>query len=360
LDASRGGNPAAPPPGNAAATVWAVPDCVKVNPITGNVLEEKDSAYEGDSAGAYIQSNPAWSGKSKTVSLNSLRGEWIAYQVVCQNNGKETVSYKLKPGALAGPGDAKIPESAIKLSRLWYQKAGKSDRGWYADPMLPLNAGVAFEVPDAKNAVPNQKNQTVYAEFFVPKDAKPGPYTGTLELTAGTAEPLVLNVVLNVSNGVIPDKEHFIWSMNAYSSPGAPYGDIGSEPYVAAERSFYMLGHEHRTCLAALHYGHGGRHSDGAALPLTGKGNWQEHQCTGREGEARYRKGARREGESSGREGEGCAICKGEGSTREREGRSAPEGAGQEACLPPDPVRRGPAAQLAAQGPLRCRPSWTG
>ncbi|MFH0938838.1 MAG: hypothetical protein V1899_06120 [Planctomycetota bacterium] len=268
LDAARSGNTAAPPPGNAVATVWAVPDCVKVNPITGNVQEEKNVNYEGDAAGTYNQSNATWSGKNKTVSLNALRGEWIAYQVVCQNSGKESVSYKIKPSALI-MGNVRIAENAVKLSRLWYQKVGKSAH-WYADPMLPLNAGDAFEVPDVKNAVPDQKNQTVYVEFFVPKDAKPGSYTGTLEVTAGTAAPIALAINLTVGSAAIPDKEHFIWSMNAYNSPGRGYGAANSAEFINAERSFYVMGHEHRTCLAVLHYSHSGKLQ--VKLPLAGKG----------------------------------------------------------------------------------------
>ena len=63
-----------------------------------------------------------------------------------------------------------------------------------------------------------------------------------------------------------------IWSMNTYGSPGGQFGKMGSEEYLKAERNYYVTSHLHRTCLAALHYSHSGKHGDQADLPLTGKG----------------------------------------------------------------------------------------
>ena len=257
------------PPANAQAKVWAMPDCTKANPITGNVQEEPGVGYAADPAGKYAQANAAWSGKEHTVYLSALRGEWTAFQVVCQNAGNTPVNYTFTPGDLKGPGAA-IPASAIQLSKLWYQKMGNGPRDYYADPMLPLKAGEAFAVPDEKNKVPGQATQTIYVEFFVPKDAAPGAYEGPLSVQAGDGAPLSLTVKLEVGSGKIPDVAHFVWSMNAYSSPG--WGAAGSDEFIATERSFYVLSHLHRAPLAVLHYSHGGKYQDGAALPLAGQG----------------------------------------------------------------------------------------
>ncbi|MCW8130789.1 MAG: hypothetical protein KIS92_10600 [Planctomycetota bacterium] len=260
------------PPANAQGRVWAMPDVYRANPVTGNVLEEPGVNYGADAAGAFSKANAAWSGKDRTVSLNALRGEWIAFQLVCQNAGADPVEYSVEPGALKGPGDAAIPAAAFQLSRAFYIKAGKTDRDWYADPLLPLKAGESFKVPDEKNAVPGQANQAVYAECFVPKDAAPGEYKGTFTVKAGAGEPLALNVSLTVLGAVIPDTAHFVWSMNAYGTPASPYGAVGSDEFIAAEHAFYGMSHLHRTCLAILHYSHSGRQAPGTALAFEGSG----------------------------------------------------------------------------------------
>jgi hypothetical protein len=269
------------PPENDNGVVWAVPDCAKVNPISGNVFEESPDAYAKDPAGKWNQANPAWSGAKKSVSLHTLRGEWAAFQIVCQNK-KDSGNWNIKPADLKGPDGATIPASALRMAQLWYQHAGegkkkekdkpKDDETWYPDPMVPLKSGESFQIPNAKNAVAGQKNETVYVDFYVPKDAKPGDYSGSIAVQAGDAEPITLTVNLNVCSAVIPDQAHFVWSMNAYTSPGGEWGKADSADFLSAEQSFYAVAHEHRTCLAVLHYGHGGNFQDGTKWPLTGAG----------------------------------------------------------------------------------------
>jgi hypothetical protein len=259
------------PPENAEGIVWAVPDCTKVHPISGNVYEESPDAYLKDPAGSWKQANIAWSGAKKSISLQTLRGEWTAFQIVCQNK-KDSAAWSVTSSDLKGPEGFTLPASAVRTSLLWYQKIGKDEQGWYADPMLPLKAGEAFQVPSVKNAVPNQKNQTVYVEFFVPKDAKPGDYTGSISVTAAQSEPIILSITLKVASAVLPDQAHFVWSMNAYASPGQEFGKADSAEFIQAEQSFYKMAHEHRTNLAVLHYGHSRHSQDSSVWPLTGTG----------------------------------------------------------------------------------------
>ncbi len=194
----------ADPPGNEHATVFAIPDLTKANPITGNVLEDPGAKYEGEPGGTYSQVNSVWVGKSRTINIWGLRGEWVAAQIVCRNAPKaEKVEYTVTPGDLIGPGGARIPASAIGLSRTWYQHIGKPaagdgpDRAWYADPLIPLKAGESFTVPDARNAVPHQTNQTIYLEVFIPKDAPNAAYSGPVTITADGV-PIKLELFVGV------------------------------------------------------------------------------------------------------------------------------------------------------------------
>src|SRR5690606_14313907 len=157
---------------------------------------------------------------------------------------------------LQGPGGASIPASAVRLARTWYQKVGAGERDWFADPLLDLAAGETFTVPDARNAVPGQTCQTVHVELFVPKGAAAGSYAGSLQVATGDGPALPLTVRLEVGTAVIPDTTAFTFSMNAYSSPASGFGQAGSDAFLAAERSFYRMAHEHRTTLAVLGYSH--------------------------------------------------------------------------------------------------------
>ncbi|MBA3701139.1 MAG: hypothetical protein H0W78_20005 [Planctomycetes bacterium] len=256
------------PPTNANGVVWAVPDLVQVNPLTGTVLEEPGVAYGGARAGTWSQANPVWSGAKQTVEVSVPRGAWAAFQVVCESVQSES-TWRLTPSDLVGPGGAKLPASAVRLGRLWYQQV---DGAWHPDPLVPLAAGEAFRIPDAKNAVPGQQTQTVHVECFVPADAKVGDYRGTLAVDNGGGASFTLNVAVNVTAPVIPRTTTFVWSMNSYGSPGAEFGKADSAEFLAAERAFYALAHDHRTNLAVLGYSHAADFQPGVAWPLTGEG----------------------------------------------------------------------------------------
>ena len=256
------------PPATAAGAVWAVPDLVQVNPLTGTVREEAGTDYAGKRSGTWSQANPAWSGATRTVQVSAQRGEWAAFQVVCETKKPET-AWKISPADFVGPGSARIPAAAIRLARLWYQQVGGA---WHPDPLLPLAAGDAFRIPDQRNAIPGQTTQTVHVEWYVPADAAPGAYAGKLSVDSGEGQ-VELSVALTVGAVVIPAQTAFTWSMNSYSSPGGDFGAADSADFLAAERAFYRMAHEHRTNLAVLGYSHGGDFQSGVNWPLTGKGS---------------------------------------------------------------------------------------
>jgi hypothetical protein len=257
-------------PNLAKGRVWAVPDLVKVNPITGNVAEEPGVAYDGEAQGHYRESNPAWSGKNG-IALAGIRNEWIGFQLVCENSGSDQVAWSITAPEFNSANGAPLSGAKFRLSRTWYQKIGDGARAWYADPLVPLASGAEFSVPDGANAVAGQLNQTIYAEFYVPKDAEPGTYTGTIAVSCA-GEKREVPIAVTIAAPVIPDLPAFVWSMNAYSSPGNGFGAELSPEFIAAERSFYAMGHEHRTTLAILGYSHSGNFQTGVDWPLVGSG----------------------------------------------------------------------------------------
>jgi len=256
-----------------ALRVWAFPDLLKVNPITGNLLEEPGVAYGGPAAGQYRRANPVWDGARGRISVRGARGEWVAFQLVVDAAGDAAAALSEirvgLPDALRGTGPAggNLTLQHAGVSRAWYIRCGEA---WYADPLVPVTAPVA--VPWAENAVPGQRNQTLYLEFFIPAEAQPGDYEGGVAVAARGVPEFQLPLDLTVYPVTVPVEAHFVWSMNAYSSPGEARGRPGEPRYLAAERDFYVQSHRHRTCLAILHYSHAGIIGDAAAPPLTGAG----------------------------------------------------------------------------------------
>ncbi len=260
---------AEPPARNGKLRAWAFGDGLKVNPVNGNLLEERGVEYGGEAGGSYRRANVVWDGAKGEISLRAARGEWVAFQL-CLEAVKGLLSgAEVSLGAFAGPDGR---EMAVRfrrssVSRAWYIKSGDA---WYADPLVPV-AG-RFAVPWKRNAVPGQRNQTLYIEFFVPRGTAPGRYQGAVTVSADGVKPFALPLTLTVLPFAIPKELHFVWSMNAYGSPGRAWGKPGEAAYAAAERDFYVKSHQHRTCLAILHYTHSGRITGDAAPPIKGKG----------------------------------------------------------------------------------------
>lgn len=260
--------PVVPAPRSAAAPrpasdlVWAVPDGVKVNPVTGAVLE--------DSAGGYRTANPCWSGAEHRVHLEALRGEWIAFQLVVTRLGGTAPVWRVAPGDLTGPHGGIIPAGAIRLARVL--SVPVQGGGWVADPLVPLAAGAPFPVGDPRLPIAGQSVQPVYVEWFVPRELPPGRYAGAVDVQPPAGRPVRIPIALTVGNAALPEQAHFVWSLNAYNSPGYAYGRFGSTAFLAGERAAYVMAHDHRATLAILHYSHSGNYDEGCVPAVTGAG----------------------------------------------------------------------------------------
>ncbi len=262
---------AAKPATNEAASfekklgVWAVSDLAKVDPA---------STAPADS------SNGVWSGAEKIVRLRAARNEVVAFQLILQRLAAELKDVKINLSDLQGPGGATISASKnIELFREWYLVADEKTKRWLPDACIPLTATApftdAFSIPsDPVGAA--QTNQAVWIDLYVPKDATPGDYTGTIQIGSSSLEkPATLNISLHVRSFAVPDEISFPVELNTYSGIGSFAGvDLGREPerHALIERRYYQLAHQHRMTLNILRYSHSGRISENAAPPLDGDG----------------------------------------------------------------------------------------
>lgn len=216
--------------------VWAAPTVAKIAP-------DKPRAMFGDMAGdgTSASANAVWNGKQ--IGLHGCRGEYASYQLVIERTDMNTpvADVKVTPNPIKGPGGATIGNGEIELYKNWYSvnRAGKFQPAY----AVPMKSGDAFAIPDPKRqgevrtkkgkvAFPAQQNQTVVVDVYIPKDAKPGKYTGAVTVEGGGGKTS-LPVTLEVYGFQLPDKLSFWPELNAYRVPGGVH-------------DYHRLTHQHR------------------------------------------------------------------------------------------------------------------
>jgi len=218
----------APPTRAGKVRVWAYPGLVKVSP-------ERPDAMLGDMGGDgdYRTANAAWDGKR--VRLFGARGEYVSYQLCIENTAAEPLTgIKVRPQTLKGPGGTKIGGAEIELFKNWY--AQNRDNRWQPAYCVPIKHGAEFQIPDPQRKLPNQQNQSIYVDVYIPKDAEPGAYRGAVTIEAGGVEAISIPVELTVYDFALPDRLSFWPELNAYQIPRNAH-------------DYYRLAHQHR-CVA--------------------------------------------------------------------------------------------------------------
>lgn len=245
------------PPLHDGLRVWAYGECEKAHPISGNLLEEVGAnRYAGAAAGDYRRRNAVWDGATSTVRLAAARNEFTAFQLCVEAASGKAAGVRVQAGDLVGPGGARIPGERLRVLQDWYVKDGE----WYAEVARPLDA--AFSLPDPRNGIPGQRNQSLLVELYVPHDAAPGLYHGSLNVSAEGVKPFAVPVELRVYGFTLPDTLAFAVDLNAYGPPGD----------AEMELRFQQMAHEHRATLNILGYSQAGRATEGYVPPLEGSG----------------------------------------------------------------------------------------
>lgn len=239
--------------------VWAYADCEAAHPVSGNLLEEVGpEGFAGKPAGTYRQANSAWNGRDGLVTLAAARNEIVAFHLLIEALSPPLRSVAVEAGALAGPGGFAIPAANVQVYRLWYVQ----DTDWKPELCIPLPAEARFDIPDVENRVPDQRNQSLIVDLWVPARAPAGTYRGLIKIRAAGAAPFEVPVQLEVRPFVLPDVLSFNCELNAYSS--AP---------LTKDYAWFRLAHAHRATLNVLPYSQDGTVKPVYKVPLAGEGS---------------------------------------------------------------------------------------
>ncbi len=141
-----------------------------------------------------------------------------------------------------------ISSSDLEISWVWSVPDKKGQ--YYPDALLELDSPV--EIPNAKNAVKNQKAQSFYLDLRVPRASKPGLYSGSIAVRTSQSE-ISVPVKLRVWSFELPDKLSFVPEMNGY-------GYMRENPDNVHEgvMNLYRLAHKNRLNPNIVPYSHNG------------------------------------------------------------------------------------------------------
>lgn len=237
--------------------VWAYGECEKAHPVSGNLLEEVGAdRYAGAPAGEYRRGNPVWEGGTSTVRLAGARNEFVAFQLCVEAISGKATNIRVAPRDLTGPNGARIPAHRVRLLQDWYVRDGE----WFPEVGRPLEGN--FNIPDARNGIAGQRNQSLLVELYVPHNTPAGTYQGALEVVAEGVSRFQVPLQLRVHGFTLPNSLAFAVDLNAYGPPGD----------AEMELQFQRMAHEHRATLNILGYSQAGRATEGYVPPLEGSG----------------------------------------------------------------------------------------
>ncbi|RJP20862.1 MAG: fibronectin type III domain-containing protein [Candidatus Omnitrophota bacterium] len=242
---------------------WACSEVCKVNPATGNRMED---GYAGRNSDDYKKANVVWDAEDNIISLTAARNEVMGCQLILERLVDALTNIRVVVSDLEGPEGALISSKKHTETFLLHYVADSGRR--YADAAIPLTAPfpASFTIPDA-NRNPGGVNQSVWIDWFVPKECLTGDYHGHVTISANELpEPVRIAVQIRVSPIVIPDELFFIVDLNGYGNPW-DYGNVN-----LTRLRWFQTCHKHRLSLNTLPYGWNGNVTTDRAPSVSGAG----------------------------------------------------------------------------------------
>ncbi|MFQ6096683.1 MAG: glycoside hydrolase domain-containing protein [Armatimonadota bacterium] len=155
-------------------------------------------------------------GGARTVRLWAARNEYEPLRIIVRAGDRPLSDVNVVAGALKGRVGT-IPAANVTLYREHYVNIfepsyrSKAPAGWYPDALIPfVNPVDGSRLDGAKyDAAPfgvePNTNQGIWADVYVPSDARAGEYAGALTVTAGGQRLARVPVRLTVWDFALPD-----------------------------------------------------------------------------------------------------------------------------------------------------------
>lgn len=208
----------------------------KVDPRTGEMIPRSPWGYEGG--------NHLFSAKKKVVRLQAARNEHAAFQINLKGRAQDIRVHSIFNGNPA------LKPLIYEFGYVEFVPERTTSKAILPDPLVPVGEKISIPSRTGQVRIPDQQNHSLIWEIYIPQQEPAGEKHGKLTLRVGN-EQLVIDIVLEVWDFVLPNKLSFIPEMNAY-------GTVSPDP---KGYEYYRLAHEHRTCINRLPYNWEGRPS---------------------------------------------------------------------------------------------------
>ncbi len=222
-------------------SIAIVPSSVRVDPVTGKVIENRFSAVNTGRSVDEDLFTKNWVYDGKKATLHGARGEYISFQLALSNHTDSTLEDVHVTVSPFTNGTSTInvkPELFLEWSvnvltpSTGYAKASLG-KGWYPDALIPME-NIQYDsskvhgrwvyplwLPDFNNRIPGQKHLLVWVDQFIPFEAdkaKPGLYTSELTVTIkGISQKIP--VELNVWDFAVPNENKLKASLQQEGFP---------------------------------------------------------------------------------------------------------------------------------------------
>lgn len=149
--------------------------------------------------------------RSTRIELEAARNEFEPFQIVLGGGERGLAGVTARAGPLERvDGRGRIGVGHVRLHReVLYQVDRRSslegDRGGWPDALVPAVDAYAGE---RRNAfpfdVPARETRAIWVDVFIPREARPGLYAGTVTVSAAGAGEVAVSVRLRVRDFVLP------------------------------------------------------------------------------------------------------------------------------------------------------------
>ncbi len=242
---------------------WGCSEVTKVNPITGNRMED---AYTESGGDAYKSSNTIWNADANRISLMAARNEVIGFQLIVERLTESLTNVHVDISDLKGKEGAEI--DAKRCVEPFILDYVAEDGRWYPDAAVPLSSPFpnTFSIPEP-NRNPDGMNQAIWLDIYIPKSSSEGKYEGTITVTADQLEsPVEIKLEVSVRPVEIPDKLSFIVDLNGYGNKW-DYGNRERTRLI-----WFQTCQKHRLSLNTLPYGWSANITSDRGPTLAGEG----------------------------------------------------------------------------------------
>lgn len=182
-------------------------------------------------------------GEATVAEIVAARNEYEPLRVIVRAGSQELTNVRVEASALSGPA-GQIAAANVALFREHYidvfepSRRSSAPAGWYPDALIPLVGGdPAAKYPGMPVRVQAATNQGFWVDVYIPREAAPGKYSGTITVTADGAQVGVVPVQLRVLPFALPDE---IAMRSNFGSLGGRLArdlelDAGSAEFAAVE-----------------------------------------------------------------------------------------------------------------------------